>query len=234
MYSNTVQKGRVVSSDPGIGDRVLDGDKVAIVLSKGKEVYDLPKLAGLTVDAAQDKLFDTKLAFGKVVERFSESVEKGIVIASDPKAGTTLRPGAIVDLIVSMGRQPIPVGDWVGKDADKADQDADRAWPHRSSAPRSTTTTSPPGWSSLRPRTAAPCSRARRSVPRLARPRAHRGARTSSRTASRAPRRKLEGLGFVVDTREAPGYLGLGFVFSMNPDAGSEIPKGSTVIIYLI
>ena len=35
-------------------------------------------------------------------------------------------------------------------------------------------------------------------------------------------------------TQEAPGYLGLGFVFSMDPDAGSEIPKGSTITLYLI
>jgi beta-lactam-binding protein with PASTA domain len=105
-YSSTVQRGRVISSDPGAGERVLDGDKVAIVLSKGKEVYDLPQLKGLTVDEAQDRIFETKLAFGKVVEQFSETVEKGIVIASDPKAGTTLRPGAIVDLVVSKGRRP--------------------------------------------------------------------------------------------------------------------------------
>ena len=44
----------------------------------------------------------------------------------------------------------------------------------------------------------------------------------------------LIGLGFEVVTQEAPGYLGLGFVFSMDPDAGSEIPKGSTITLYLI
>ena len=35
-------------------------------------------------------------------------------------------------------------------------------------------------------------------------------------------------------TEEAPGYLGLGFVFAMDPDAGAEIPKGSTITLYLI
>ena len=44
----------------------------------------------------------------------------------------------------------------------------------------------------------------------------------------------LTGLGFEVVTAEAPGYLGLGFVFSMDPEAGSEIPKGSTITLYLI
>ena len=65
---------------------------------------------GITEDEAQDAGPATNLAFGKAIESWSETVPKGIVIASDPKAGTTLRPGAIVDLVVSKGPQPIPVG----------------------------------------------------------------------------------------------------------------------------
>jgi serine/threonine-protein kinase len=37
-----------------------------------------------------------------------------------------------------------------------------------------------------------------------------------------------------VSVQEAPGYIGLGYVFSMDPPAGSDIPKGSTVTIYLV
>ena len=232
-YSNTVQKGRVISSDPGPGDRVLDGDKVAIVLSKGKEVYDLPKLAGLTVDQAQDKLFDTKLAFGKVIEQFSETVKDGIVIASDPKAGTTLRPGAIVDLIVSKGRRPIQVGDWVGKDAERAQTVLERRGLNVDTtsqydddvADGLVISQDPSGGTlykgdtvellvSLGPELV--------EVPNV------RAAGVDSATQT------LTDLGFVVSTQEAPGYLGLGFVFSQDPDPGTELPKGSTVTLYLI
>ena len=44
----------------------------------------------------------------------------------------------------------------------------------------------------------------------------------------------LEGLGFQVETQEADAYLGLGFVFSSDPDAGDEVPVGSTITLYLI
>ena len=37
-----------------------------------------------------------------------------------------------------------------------------------------------------------------------------------------------------METREAVGYLGLGFVFSMDPEAGTELPKGSTITLSLI
>jgi serine/threonine-protein kinase len=33
---------------------------------------------------------------------------------------------------------------------------------------------------------------------------------------------------------EADGYIGLGYVYSMDPGAGTELPKGSTVTIYLV
>ena len=35
-------------------------------------------------------------------------------------------------------------------------------------------------------------------------------------------------------SRRPPGYLGLGYVFSMDPGAGTELPKGSTVTLYLV
>jgi serine/threonine-protein kinase len=44
----------------------------------------------------------------------------------------------------------------------------------------------------------------------------------------------LEAAGFAVDVQEAPGYIGLGYVFSMDPGAGTELPIGSTVTLYLV
>ena len=46
-----------------------------------------------------------------------------------------------------------------------------------------------------------------------------------------AAREKLEALGFVVEVRERVTYLGLGYVFSMDPDSGSMVPKGSTITL---
>jgi eukaryotic-like serine/threonine-protein kinase len=232
-YSSTVRRGRVISADPGAGDRVLDGDKVAIVVSLGKETYDLPKLAGLTVDQAQDKIISTQMAFGKAIERFSESVPKGIVIASDPKAGTTLRPGAIVDLIVSKGRQPIPVGNWVGLDADRAERvlkrrglEVERTAEYNDDVASGLVIAQEPDSGTL---FKGETVQLRVSLgPELVEVPNVVAAGVDSATQT------LNDLGFTVVTQNAPGYLGLGFVFSMDPDAGSEIPKGSTITLYLI
>ena len=44
----------------------------------------------------------------------------------------------------------------------------------------------------------------------------------------------LESAGFSVAQEPAPGSLGIGYVFSMDPGAGTSLPKGSTITIYLV
>ncbi|MGM3213918.1 PASTA domain-containing protein, partial [Klebsiella pneumoniae] len=47
-------------------------------------------------------------------ERYHPQVPEGRVVRTEPAAGTTLRPDAEVQLVVSLGPRPIRVGDWVG------------------------------------------------------------------------------------------------------------------------
>ncbi len=49
-----------------------------------------------------------------------------------------------------------------------------------------------------------------------------------------AARATLEGLGFVVETEDASGSLGLGYVWSQDPSGGSMAPKGSTITLTII
>jgi serine/threonine-protein kinase len=44
----------------------------------------------------------------------------------------------------------------------------------------------------------------------------------------------LEGLGFEVKTEESDVYLGLGYVSSSDPGAGEQVPKGSTITLFLV
>ena len=89
-------------------------------MSKGQERYAAPGLVGTPADAASATLTAQHLALGERKEEFSETVGAGTVIAQDPAAGTSLKPGAAVAVTVSKGRQPIPVTDFTGKSADQA------------------------------------------------------------------------------------------------------------------
>jgi beta-lactam-binding protein with PASTA domain len=234
-YSETVPAGRVVDTDPDAGSRVLGGGTVTATLSLGKERYDVPKLEGRTVDEAQDALNATRLEYGTTIEKWSDTVAAGVVIASRPKAGTTLRPDTAVDLVVSRGPKPVSLKDWVGKDAEDA-----RAWfadkgleskvvgeEYSDSVDEGDVISQDPAGGTT----------------------VHRGDEVSL-VVSKGPElvavpsvraqgveaatEELSHLGFRVVTKRAPGYLGLGFVFSQSPGGGERVPKGSTITLYLI
>lgn len=234
-YSETVAKGRVLATDPAPGDKVLDGGAVTVTLSLGKERYDVPKLKGLTVDEAQDALTGTHLAFGTTVERWSDDVAKGVVIRSEPKAGTTLRPDAAVDLVVSKGPQPIKVKDWTGKDADDA-----LAWAKSQQLNGKVSSqeySDDVAAGDVISQDPTPGSTVHHGDgfsivvskgPELIEVPSVRAQGVEAATET------LEALGFHVDTEKAAGYLGLGFVYSQSPGGGDRVPQGSTITLTII
>lgn len=234
-YSETVPAGKVLDTAPDPGDRVLDGGTVTVVLSLGKERYDVPRTKGMTEDEAQDALLGTHLSFGTTVERWSETVPEGVVIGSDPKAGTTLRPDTAVDLVVSKGKKPIEVRDWTGKDADRAEQalsaqglEVDRSTEEFSdSVPEGDVIRQEPTTGTLY----------RGDTVRLVVSRGPElvqipgGLVASGVDAARA---KLEALGFRVEVHRNDHYIGVGYVYSVDPGSGEMAPKGSTVVLSIL
>ncbi len=234
-YSETVRAGRVLATDPGAGSRVLDGGTVTVTLSLGKERYDVPTTRGMTEDQAQDELAGTNLSFGRSIGKFSETVPEGTVLGSDPKAGTTLRPGIAVDLFISKGPRPIQIRDWTGKDADLAQEklEAKQLVVERGSEEYSDTI--PEGIVISQSPTTGPLFRGGTVTlivskgPELVEvPGGLVASGVEDATA------KLEALGFVVDVEHDSNYIGIGYVFRVDPGSGSMVPKGGTITLYLI
>lgn len=234
VYSDDVAEGRVVSTDPDPGSRLVTGREVTLVTSLGVEEYEVPRLAGRTRAEAEDALRDLTLVPGRVRERFSERVPEGVVIRSTPGTGAVRRPGATVDLVVSKGRRPLQVGDWVGRSADQAEQTLterglvvvrDQEVFDDEIAAGDVVSQSPDGGTLFAGETVTfVVSKGPELVemPRL--------------TASGvdAARERLEDLGFEVRVENSSTYIGLGYVLSTDPDPGDMVPKGSTVTLFLV
>ncbi|GKQ38040.1 Stk1 family PASTA domain-containing Ser/Thr kinase [Streptomyces sp. A012304] len=118
-YSDTVQRGTVISTDPEPGSRIRKHDAVTLVISDGPETVKVPYLKGTPLAKAKAQLKEDALSPGLVTEAFSQDVAKGAVISSNPEAGTERRAGTAVALIVSKGR-PVDVPDVTGDDLDDA------------------------------------------------------------------------------------------------------------------
>ncbi|HEV7172907.1 Stk1 family PASTA domain-containing Ser/Thr kinase [Pedococcus sp.] len=119
-FDETVPKGVVMSTDPGAGTKVGRGTDVKVTVSKGPERYAVPTVLNKSQAEATDEITAAKLTVGKVSQAFSDTVTQGLVISVDPAPGTQLKRGAPVDMVVSEGRQPIPVTDFTGQPAAQA------------------------------------------------------------------------------------------------------------------
>ena len=84
----------VVRQDPKAGRRVSAGERVILVLAKPEHGV-IPKVVGLPVDSARDKLEALKLE--------TEIRGDGRVVAQSPKWGTALVPGAAITLVARGG-----------------------------------------------------------------------------------------------------------------------------------
>jgi beta-lactam-binding protein with PASTA domain/serine/threonine protein kinase len=233
-YSENVEAGLVIATDPEPGGKVLDGGTVTLVLSLGPERYDVPQLAGQTEDQAQDALAATNLIFGESVGRWSETLPEGQVIRTSPKAGTTLKPGATVDLVLSRGRKPIEVKDWTGKSFDTASQALEKRGLAVAVTDEAYSDTVPEGAVISQDPTSGTLYRGDTvsfsvslgpelvEVPQV------------KAMGVEAATELLEGLGFRVETEQADIYLGIGYVSSSDPGAGDEVPKGSTITLFVV
>ncbi|MFG3408817.1 Stk1 family PASTA domain-containing Ser/Thr kinase [Streptomyces sp. NPDC048142] len=119
VFSDTVERGSVVSSDPASGERIRGNGSVRLVVSRGPEIVRVPDVVGGSLADARRSLKKVGLAPGMVTREFSQEVARGEVIRTDPRAGTDRSPDTAVALVVSKGA-PVDVPDVTGLPAKDA------------------------------------------------------------------------------------------------------------------
>ncbi len=116
--SNTVAVNHVIDQDPPANSQVPKGTTIALSVSSGKPTVGLRDVTGYTIsDAQRDLAYDK---FQTKVDRKYDPSAKDTVIAERPKAGTKVREGSTVTLVVSDGPAPIKMPRLKGLTIDKA------------------------------------------------------------------------------------------------------------------
>ncbi|MFI2105402.1 PASTA domain-containing protein [Isoptericola sp. NPDC019693] len=108
-----VRKGTVVTTR-GAGTKVRPGSTVTLVVSSGPgatpapEQVAVPSVAGQDGEAAEQALQDAGLDVTRV-EEHSTKQPAGVALRTDPGAGSEVKPGSTVTLVVSSGPEEEPV-----------------------------------------------------------------------------------------------------------------------------
>lgn len=106
LYDAAYKAGEVVSQDPVAGSNVMSGHTVTINLNKDKKDNGsaVPSVTGKTVEDAKYSLQAYGFEIGNITTESNEMPE-GIIISQKPKAGDSAKPGAKIDLVVSIGAE---------------------------------------------------------------------------------------------------------------------------------
>jgi eukaryotic-like serine/threonine-protein kinase len=121
-FDDNIGNGLVVRSEPEAPAMIRKFQPVVLVVSKGPELFEVPNLLQKDVGAATEDLREIRLTLGQVTEAYDETVAAGLIVAQEPRADDQVRRGTPVNLVVSLGPEPIDVPVVTGMSQDEAVQ----------------------------------------------------------------------------------------------------------------
>jgi eukaryotic-like serine/threonine-protein kinase len=204
---------------------------VAYYLLAGGKTTSVPLVDNQPVAAAQRDIADAGLR-STVVDQTSGSVQKGLVISSNPAQGNNVAANTLVTLYVSTGAAQVAVPNVVGQQETQAQSElqAKNFNVKVSSAPNSTQPSGTVVSQSPAGGMATPGSTVTITVSGGAVP-VPSVLGDSQQTANQI----LTTAGFAVSVQQGsgPAQYANGTVFSQNPAANSAEPKGTTITIFV-
>lgn len=102
-YDPNVKEGSIISFHPYAGKQVRAGREVRVWVSRGSRVARAPRLKGLTMTEARDRLAERDLQVGEEERRASDE-PADIVLSQDPAPATVMKRKAKVNVVVSGGK----------------------------------------------------------------------------------------------------------------------------------
>lgn len=110
-YSDTIEKGIVISQSKAEGSRVEAGTMINLVVSLGKKpeaVTQVPGIIGRGEYNARNAIHNAGLIWAEGQAQYSDEYAAGEVISCSPGPGESVKPGTTITVIISLGKQSAP------------------------------------------------------------------------------------------------------------------------------
>ena len=118
-YHKTIPANIVLQEDPPAGSRQKRGINVVLALSAGQKTAEVPVVSNMSQQQARISIENTGLTLGNVTEQLSD-LPRGLVIATNPTAGTKVQLPGTVDVTISKGPATVMMPDLFGRSAGEA------------------------------------------------------------------------------------------------------------------
>ena len=122
-FSSDVPAGQIISQEPKFRENytIKEQSTVKVVISKGQELTNVPKVTGKEKEEAITIIEEAKLK-PEIEETKSDTVEAGVVIKQEPESNGEVNAGSTVKLYVSIGtgKKQVTVPVFVGKTEEAA------------------------------------------------------------------------------------------------------------------
>jgi len=118
-FHRTIPANVVLQEDPPAGSRQKRGTTVVLALSGGQRSAEVPVVTNMSQQQARISIENTGLTMGTATEQLSD-LPRGLVVASNPPAGTKIELPGSVDIVLSKGPATIQVPDLYGRSIGEA------------------------------------------------------------------------------------------------------------------
>lgn len=109
MVTSDEEPGTIIEQDPSPGSEVVPSETtVTFTVSQGAERITLRDLRGYNKKGLESYEESTGLTIDSSAEEYSNEVDAGLVISQEPAAGTELKKGDTVKVVISKGEKEIP------------------------------------------------------------------------------------------------------------------------------
>ncbi|MBG6083694.1 Stk1 family PASTA domain-containing Ser/Thr kinase [Zhihengliuella flava] len=234
IYDDDMAAGYVVGTDPEANTTIRRFQGVELLVSRGPELFSVPNLRGLTLDAAESEVAEAQLTLGETTEDYNESVPAGEVVSQDPAPDEELRRGTEIDVVLSAGPAPVDVPDVTGLSAEDAENQLTSLGLTGEVAGEEHSTEVAEGLIIAQSPSSGQVERGGTvSYTVSLGPRMVEVPRVTGRQLEEA-KRLLEEAGFVVEVTEGTFGIIFNTVATQDPGRGELLPEGSTVTIGVV
>lgn len=104
IMKNAVIKQLIDGKEVKIGQKVMKGERVDLVVGKGEDDGDprpVPSIIGQTAADAEFILSGNNLQLGTIISAKNDDVPQGTIFRQRPEAETIVRPGGVIDVWVA-------------------------------------------------------------------------------------------------------------------------------------